>query len=303
MQIQDAILPVVAAAGTPVWLGAMLVGMVLAGLAGFAIGQWRARTTTHRAIERAKSSVANLYAHACRSVDEAQQACRWLEDYPNLQLSADQLRALDARQAAFLETMQRLVAGQLDVGNDPADVVAAPDVNWIREPESPVTKLPDRSALDANLTMLLELADESAVSSAVLLARMDKVDDLKARFGIAGVQQFQRKMGSLICRAMRDADIVCQYSADGFAVLMPGVDETETRTLCEAIRQTIRGHNFRLKDGPEVLVTASFGATTFGRGEDPEFVLNRAENALSKSRRHGRNQCHVNTGAELVACH
>ena len=301
MLIGHVMLTPVLAVASPAWWAVSLVGLVLVGLGGFAIGQWRARTATQRAIERAKSSMANLYTHACQSVDDARLACQWLQDYPNLQLSLDQVQALDAKQALFLETVQALIEGQFQPVEEP-EVAEVPEMNWVREPQSLVTKLPDRGALDANLELLIELANGGGHESAVMLARIDKVDDLKARFGIAGIQEFQRKMTSLICRAMRDADIVCQFQTDGFAVLIPGVDQTEAHSVCESIRAAIRGHNFRLKSGKEVLVTASFGATPVHNGDNADCILNRAENALNTSRRQGRNQLHLDTGSQLVAC-
>ncbi|MFQ5733525.1 MAG: GGDEF domain-containing protein [Planctomycetaceae bacterium] len=304
MLLEDQFLATPVATIAPVWWGVTLIGLVMAGLAGFAVGQWRARTVTRRAVDRAKSSLTNLYGHVCKSVDEAHRACQWLENYPDLQLSLEQVQQLDGKQALFLETMQRLVEGHREaVEAQPPEPVETPDVNWVREPESSVTRLPDRSAFNTNVDLLLQMADESDLRSALLLARMDKTDDLKSRFGIAGIQGFQRKMSSLICRSIRDADIACQFAADTFAVLMPGVDESQAAALSATIRQAVRGHNFRLKDdGPEVLVTASFGVTLIGRGDHADLMLNRTENALKRSRKQGRNQLHVDTGSQLLTC-
>ena len=97
--------------------------------------------------------------------------------------------------------------------------------------------------------------------------------------------------------------MICQFSGETFAVLMPGVNESQARAAAETIRKSIRRHNFRISDdGPYVLATASFGTAVFGGGDGIDTILSRADGALRRSARKGRNKLHLDNGSEVVAC-
>jgi len=281
-----------------------VVAFLAAAAIGFLLGVRYAKSAAARAFERAKSSLENLYAHTVRSIESAQEACTLLSGFPDLQLSLEQLQRLDDQRGRLTQAMQQIVNAQPTgpAEEDPEDFVF-PEIAWVRSPEHTVSKLPDRSAFDANCRLVLTATADVGIHSGLLLVRMDKAEHLKVRFGIAGVQQFTRKMAALICRSIRDEDFVCQFSAETFAVLMPGVTESAARAAAETVRKTIRRHNFRLSDdGPEVLVTASFGATVFNGADGIETILNRATSALNRSAKQGRNKLHLDNGSEVVAC-
>jgi diguanylate cyclase (GGDEF)-like protein len=278
-------------------------GFVVAAVVGFVAGMHYAGHATRRAVERVKSSLANLYAHVVTSIETAQDACQTLETFPNLQLSLDQLGRLEAKRNSLLESVQRIVDGQQPAVEPEPPAPPVPKVAWALEPQHAVTKLPDRTAFDANRETLSKIAAEGRFSCGLLLVRIDRADHLKSRFGVAGMQNFTRAMAGLICRSMRDADIACQFSPETFAVLMPGVSEAAARETAEAIRGTIRNHHFHSSEnGPEVLVTAAFGLTVFAGEDDSALAVDRAENALKRSQKQGRNKLFLDSGRMLVAC-
>jgi diguanylate cyclase (GGDEF)-like protein len=293
-------------AETPAGVWALAAaGFVVAAIVGFAAGVHYAKHATQRAVERVKSSLANLYGHVVTSIETAQSACQMLETFPDLKLSLEQLSRLEEKQGSLLESVQRIVDGQ-QVAVEPELPPAAltlPDITWVLEPQHSVTKLPDRAAFDANRDMLSRLAAEGGFSCGLLLVQIDRADHLKKRFGVAGMQAFTRAMSGLVCRSMSDEDIACQFAAETFAVLMPGATEPAARETAESIRRTIRHHNFRVADnGPEVLVTASFGLTVFAGQEGSDLAVARAENALKSSQKQGRNKLFFDSGRKLVAC-
>lgn len=289
-------------------------GFVVAAVVGFAAGVNYAKHAAQRAVERVRKSLTSLYGHVVSSIETAQSACQMLETFPDLQLTMEQLGRLEEKQTSLLQTVQRIVDGQqaaVDV-SDAASVaseagsfrhVTLPEITWVVEPQHAVTKLPDRAAFDANRDMLARLAADGGFSCGLLLVQIDRADHLKKRFGVAGMQMFARTMAGLICRSMSDADITCQFAAETFAVLMPGATDSAARETAESIRRTIRHHHFRSRDdGPEVLVTASFGLTVFAGQDGPDLALARAETALKSSRKQGRNQLYFDSGRSLVAC-
>lgn len=287
------------------WLLLLGISVFLTGVLAFLGGIRYARLSVRRSLERTKRDLKRLTAYVSQSLQTAQEACGLLETFPQLQLSAEQLRQLDCKRIGLLETISRIMESQEQVAAEPEPESPAelPSPDWLRTPEDSVTKLPNRQTFEENFQRLQALAGEHGFTSGLLLVQIDKYDQLKKRYGIAGVQGFSRKLAGLICRSMRETDIVMQHNAETFAVLLPGVHLQNGKAVAEAIRQSVRRYHFRLNEnGPEVLVTASFGLTIGGAEESAEEVLLRAQHALSRSQRRGRNQLHVDDGQKLALC-
>lgn len=272
----------------------------------FVAGVCYARSSLRRAVQKARNNFTKLYDHAIRSIDTAQEACGLLAKLPNLRLSTDQAARLDSKQSGLLHAIGRVFdvqASSLGLPAGAAEEASPVEVDWVRTPTDSVTKLPDRAALESNFALMQNAALERDFASGLLLVKIDKTEQLKQRFGIAGIQSFARKAAALICKSMREFDAACQFLPDTFAVLMPAVDEAAGRRAVEAVRSSIRRHPFRVdENGPEVLVTASYGFTLCEAGEELELVLNRARRALSESEKLGRNQLHIDDGVRLLAC-
>jgi diguanylate cyclase (GGDEF)-like protein len=112
-----------------------------------------------------------------------------------------------------------------------------------------------------------------------------------------------KRLGSVVCRAVRDGDLVCRCNGETLAVLFPGLDLQAASRLGRVIRDSVRNHHFHAGEtGPEVFLTASFGCTPCRPDENTDLVLARAFDAVSQSQRLGRNQFHVHNGSSLVHC-
>ncbi len=174
---------------------------------------------------------------------------------------------------------------------------------WQRSTLDTTTNLPDRAAFDVNLPLMLEAGSRAEQSSGLLLVRIDRMDQLKSRFGIAGADAFVKELAGMITKSTRAQDLSCRLSPDSFAVLIPSVDAESGRKLSQAVRNLVRVHNFRIYEGgPEVLVTASFGFTACPPHDSAESAIGRVGDALAQSMRKGRNQLHVYEGEAVVHC-
>ncbi|MGE3316113.1 MAG: GGDEF domain-containing protein [Planctomycetaceae bacterium] len=291
------------------WIWGAGTVLLSAGL-GFIAGLWYARASVDWATRSAQKQVSTLYTLVLESLNKAHEACRVLESFPRLLLSTDQTEQLEGRRSGLVETIGRIVETQRDIVVKQKEKAAAAKLRleeakftWVRTPDDITTSLPARAAFDANLDQLLQYSSAIEADSGLLLIKIDKADQLKARFGGGGIERFLKKMSMIIVRSIRDEDLVCRYSSDTFAVLFPSVDDETGRSLAHGIRIAIRNHHFQLEEnGPEVLVTASFGYTRCPADDSPELAINRADDAVLKSVRMGRNHLHVNDGLSLHHC-
>lgn len=287
------------------WWCAVAGAFLLAAGLGFLGGVLAVRRSERREYQRARAGAARMYSTVLGSLDSACEACVQLEQYPGQFLKPEQTKALEEKRGGLLDSLTRIITRHVaptetDIAASPAPV-EMPKIDWQAEPTDVATGLPDKAALEANLSGLLELGRKLRRESSVLLVRIDKLSSLRARFGKPSIDRLIKKLSNVLCRAVRDEDLVCRIGPETFGVLLPGLGLDAGEKQARAIRDSVRTHHFRIDDdGPEVLLTASFGYTALHLEDNRELVLDRAIDALAKSERLGRNQLHAHTGATVV---
>jgi diguanylate cyclase (GGDEF)-like protein len=291
------------------WIWATATLLVGTGL-GFLAGVAYANRATDRGVRKAAKTLSSLYALVLDSLENSRKIVALLEGFPKMALTKEQVEQLDTKRGSLLDVVGRIVGTQRDALTKQAEAqpISRPKqkpfkMPWQRSTLDATTSLPDRAAFDVNLPLMLEAGSRAEQSSGLLLVRIDRMDQLKSRFGIAGADAFVKELAGMITQSTREQDLSCRLSPDSFAVLIPSVDAGSGRKLSQAVRNAVRVHNFRMHDGgPEVLVTASFGFTECPPHDSAEAAFARAGDALAQSTRRGRNQLHVYADEAVVHC-
>lgn len=291
------------------WVGAAAILFLTAAL-GFFAGVCYVRMSVENEFERASRHMARLYQLVAESLDRAQRACSILERSSGFVLTPAQTEQLEKRQTRLLDTISRIVecqrsaveaVAQVSIPHSPRTQPAT--IEWQKPSEDARTGLPDRTSFEANLDALLEVGRETARESGLLFVRIDKLQQLADRFGSEAAEHFLETTGRILCRSIRDEDLVCRHRSDTFAILIPFIDRESGRRIAESIRDTIRHFHYRLNNcGTEVLVTCSLGYTVCTPGDNSDLVVGRCSDALAESQRRGRNQLHLYEGAKLHHC-
>lgn len=103
-----------------------------------------------------------------------------------------------------------------------------------------------------------------------------------------------RRVGSTLREGLRPNDVLARYGGEEFVVLVRGAGLETAEEIAERLRASIEA----LDDLPRGLaLTASFGVAVTRGGEDVEELLNRADEALYRSKREGRNLVRVDESA------
>ena len=115
------------------------------------------------------------------------------------------------------------------------------------------------------------------------------------------LQVLIKRLSTLLCRSIREVDLTCHVAVHTFGIILQDLSPEAGEKLATTIRNAIANSRFRIEEsGPEVLITASLGFSTLKETDTVDLVLNRAQGALQRSERVGRNQLHVHDGAALV---
>lgn len=288
------------------------VAVAIGAASGFAAGLFFARWRDKRSFQRARAGVAQLFQTVISTIDAAQEVCQLLEKCPGQFLRPQQTEQLAQRRNGLVEAITSLIRRhrpETDAAPTPATaaapVVVRPpfEIDWIAEPVDSATGLPGRKAFDENLAKLLQIGHDSRRDSGLLMLKIDKFENHRRRLGLADSDKLVKKLTAVVCRSVRDQDLVCRYSPDTLAVLLPDTDAETGRTIACVIRDTVRSYHFRVEEhGPEVFVTASFGYSACYPHDNPDLAVNRSADALAKSQQRGRNQLHAHDGQTVKHC-
>lgn len=261
---------------------AAVAGLGVAAAGGFAVGYRAGASRPERLLRQAGRETGRCLDEAAAAIDLAGRFCDAAANAAKL--AEGQIAALVERQKKLGESIGRLLAGARSAAMRPR-----PEIAWKAGPLDPLTQLPNREGFEANLARLVSAAGEP--HGGVLLVSLDGIDRLATRIRDAGVEEIRKSVARVLCRAGREQDLACVLDRGDFAVLLPDAASDEALAQAAAIRDAFRGHPFRLgADGPEVLVTASYGFTPVLPGDEPRVLLDRLNAAAIRARRWGRNR-------------
>jgi diguanylate cyclase (GGDEF) domain len=111
------------------------------------------------------------------------------------------------------------------------------------------------------------------------------------QFGDIVLQTIVRELHS----NLREGDLIARYGGEEFVILVPEATEKIILLISEKIRNVIEKTRIRYPQTAEdVSVTVSIGATLWHPLDTPHLLISRADQALYKAKRRGRNQSVIN---------
>jgi two-component system cell cycle response regulator len=101
-----------------------------------------------------------------------------------------------------------------------------------------------------------------------------------------------KEFASRISANVRGIDLACRYGGEEFVVVMPDTDVAFAYSIAERLRQTVEANPVRISRDPGHLnITISIGiAKMEGADDRAEALLHRADQALYRAKRSGRNR-------------
>ncbi|RJG12645.1 GGDEF domain-containing protein [Pseudomonas cavernicola] len=156
----------------------------------------------------------------------------------------------------------------------------------------PLTGLPNRAAWSERLE--LEVARWQGYGGELLLAMLD-IDYFKRindNYGHLAGDKVLKIIAGELSRRLRKTDFIARFGGEEFVLLLPATPLAGGQQLLETLRAAIEACPFHFK-GERVTITLSAGLTAFSPGERGELVFERADQALYRAKRSGRNQLEV----------
>ncbi|MES9863444.1 MAG: GGDEF domain-containing protein [Candidatus Thiodiazotropha sp. LLP2] len=155
-----------------------------------------------------------------------------------------------------------------------------------------VTGLPNRLAYEERVEQ--ELARWKRFNSPLSMLVWD-VDDFKLindRYGHQAGDKALRIIAQSLQARLRETDFIARFGGEEFVCLLCGAEGEEAQSVAEEMRHSVESNGFH-SQGKPVRVTISCGLTSFHDGDSLEKVFSRADKALYKAKRNGKNRCEL----------
>jgi len=154
----------------------------------------------------------------------------------------------------------------------------------------PLTRLANRKSFDERFAREIE---KRAVDAAPVTLLILDIDDFKAindQYGHSAGDRVLQTVANCLLTGLRSEDFVARIGGEEFVVLAMGLAADAALAVANGLRGAVEALPFRFRGTP-VRVTVSCGVTEI-RGEDsPAEVFDRADGALYRAKREGKNLC------------
>ena len=141
-------------------------------------------------------------------------------------------------------------------------------------------------ALDAEL----QRVRRSGLPLSILMFDIDHFKAVNDRYGHLSGDELLSAVGAQLSRSMRSTDLRCRYAGDEFLIILPDTPAAGAQQVAEALRQGVGRIGIARAPGHQP-ITISVGVAEVTRDEvDAKSFLHRADEALYRAKRAGRNR-------------
>jgi diguanylate cyclase (GGDEF)-like protein/PAS domain S-box-containing protein len=147
-----------------------------------------------------------------------------------------------------------------------------------------LTGLKNRMVFHNSLDEMIAVADRQAAPLSLLLVDVDHFKRINDTFGHLAGDRVLQVIATALREHVREQDVVARFGGEEFALLLPGTALAEAMVVAESLRRACEGAT----DLP-ARITISIGVATHLPGESAEAIADRADQALYRAKRAGRN--------------
>jgi diguanylate cyclase len=153
-----------------------------------------------------------------------------------------------------------------------------------------LTQLSNRAAFDEHLTHLATLGQLLGEPPCLILADLDHFKSINDNYGHPAGDEVLRRVSHCLSRTfLRKHDFVSRYGGEEFAAVLIDTTLAQAEMLSRRLVDNVRALEIR-HGSHEIRATISLGVAALGPGETGAAWLARADAALYRAKRSGRNR-------------
>jgi len=199
------------------------------------------------------------------------------------------LAAEEQRHNTATEREQELKAKLLELESETQGLREQIREAAIKAVKDAVTGLPNRQAYDDRMEQEFSRWKRFGEPLAVLVWDIDDFKKINDTYGHQSGDKALHAMAQKLKATIRETDFIARYGGEEFVVLLVGTDLDGAKEVAEKMRKRIE--KVGLKANTDMIrMTVSGGISMFQQGDLPQEVFERADQALYKAKRNGKNQ-------------
>ncbi|MBL8710654.1 MAG: GGDEF domain-containing protein [Rhodospirillaceae bacterium] len=155
-----------------------------------------------------------------------------------------------------------------------------------------LTGIGNRKSFDLALQLRTQQARIQNGDLALMLMDIDHFKNFNDQFGHRVGDQVLKIVGSKLKQAMKSIDTAARYGGEEFAMLMPQTRLKQALERADSLRVNLGSHYLKNRATGQSYgtVTISIGVARYRSDEPPENFVNRADQALYRAKKEGRNR-------------
>jgi diguanylate cyclase (GGDEF)-like protein len=163
-----------------------------------------------------------------------------------------------------------------------------------------LTGLNNRAAFDAGLHREIDLSQRQHSPLSLVVMDIDHFKSVNDTYGHSSGDLALQTLANTIIETLRASDIAFRYGGEEFTLILSNTDQEAAKLVAERIRVAVS--QVLCSDGQRSFgFTVSLGVAQWTRGENSQTLFDRADRALYRAKKAGRNQtvCSENTVSKV----
>lgn len=157
-----------------------------------------------------------------------------------------------------------------------------------------LTAIPSRLSFEQRAAEEISRWQRFSTPLSLVVWDIDFFKKVNDSYGHKAGDKVLKTVAQLLNQRIRETDFLARYGGEEFVMLLPGTQQEECLQLVNELRQQVAECGFHYH-GEAVTITVSCGISSFREGDSLDSVFDRADRALYKAKRNGRNQCMLAT--------
>jgi len=153
-----------------------------------------------------------------------------------------------------------------------------------------LTGLLNRGAILRKLDEQIKHANRYREGLSLDMLDIDHFKKVNDQYGHLIGDDVLEKVAILVQKSIRDVDTVGRYGGEEFIIILPMTDLSSAINIAERVRKMIEAAEMKNCKGNVFGITVSQGISIYKPGDDEHSLISRADNALYKAKRNGRNR-------------
>lgn len=154
--------------------------------------------------------------------------------------------------------------------------------------KDPLTGIGNRGAMNTSVQREIELASRHNRSLGIIMMDVDHFKSVNDTYGHAAGDLCLQSLVECTEKSVRISDMIFRYGGEEFAIILPETDLQGVLRLAKRIRRRVERLQ-TLVNKQAISMTVSLGITVLLETDDDKTLFTRADEALYKAKREGRN--------------